>query len=65
VKDFIYPLFAVPGKKVKREISSMPGVFQMSVDELVRECADIALGIPAVIFFAFRNRRMKSFQCVC
>ncbi len=52
VNDFIYPLFAVPGTKVKKEISSMPGVYQMSVDEIVRECADVhALGIPAVIFF--------------
>jgi porphobilinogen synthase len=50
--DFIYPLFVVPGKKVKKEISSMPGVYQMSVDEIVRECADVrSLGIPAVIFF--------------
>jgi porphobilinogen synthase len=58
VKDFIYPLFAVPGKKVKREISSMPGVFQMSVDELVRECADVhALGIPAVIFFGIPEQK--------
>ena len=52
VNDFIYPLFAVPGTKVKKEISSMPGVYQMSVDEIVRECADVhTLGIPAVIFF--------------
>ena len=52
VNDFIYPLFAVPGSKVKKEISSMPGVYQMSVDEIVRECADVyKLGIPAVIFF--------------
>jgi porphobilinogen synthase len=52
VNDFIYPLFAVPGTKVKKEISSMPGNFQMSVDEIVRECANVyALGIPAVIFF--------------
>jgi porphobilinogen synthase len=51
-KDFIYPLFVVPGKNVKREISSMPGVFQMSVDQTVRECAEVrSLGIPAVIFF--------------
>jgi porphobilinogen synthase len=50
--DFIYPLFVVPGAKVKREISSMPGVYQMSVDEIVRECAEVyGLGIPAVIFF--------------
>ena len=52
VNDFIYPLFAVPGTKVKKEISSMPGVYQMSVDEIVRECVDVHnLGIPAVIFF--------------
>lgn len=51
-KDFIYPLFVVPGKNVRKPISSMPGVFQMSIDQIVRECADVhALGIPAVIFF--------------
>ena len=51
-KDFIYPLFAVPGKGVKKEISSMPGVYQMSVENIVRECAEVyGLGIPAVIFF--------------
>ena len=51
-EDFILPLFVVPGSNVKKEISSMPGVFQMSVDQIVRECADVhALGIPAVIFF--------------
>jgi porphobilinogen synthase len=50
--DFIYPLFVVPGNNVKKEVSSMPGVFQMSVDQIVRECAEVhALGIPAVIFF--------------
>ena len=31
-KDFIYPLFVVPGKGVNKEISSMPGVYQLSVD---------------------------------
>jgi porphobilinogen synthase len=50
--DFIYPLFVVPGSKVKKEVSSMQGVFQMSVDEIVRECVTVAsLGIPAVILF--------------
>jgi porphobilinogen synthase len=50
--DFIYPLFVVPGTKIKKEVSSMPGVYQMSVDEIVRECTDVkALGIPAVILF--------------
>jgi porphobilinogen synthase len=50
--DFIYPLFVVHGKKVKNPISSMPGVFQLSVDLLVKECADVQkLGVPAVILF--------------
>jgi porphobilinogen synthase len=50
--DFIYPLFVVPGTKVRREVKSMPGVFQLSIDELVRECANVkSLGIPAVILF--------------
>jgi porphobilinogen synthase len=58
VKDFIYPLFAVPGNSVKREISSMPGVYQMSIDQIVRECADVhALGIPAVIFFGIPEHK--------
>jgi porphobilinogen synthase len=51
-KDFIYPLFVVPGKNIKKEISSMPGVYQMSIDQTVRECAEVlSLGLPAVIFF--------------
>lgn len=50
--DFISPLFVVPGTKVKKEISSMPGVYQMSVDMIVRECAEVrSLGIPAVLLF--------------
>lgn len=50
--DFIYPLFVVPGKKIRNEIKSMPGVFQLSIDELVKECAEVkSLGIPAVILF--------------
>jgi porphobilinogen synthase len=56
--DFIYPLFVVPGKGVRREISSMPGVFQMSADQIVRECAEVqGLGIPAVIFFGIPERK--------
>jgi len=51
-KDFIYPLFVVPGKNTTKEVSSMPGVFQMSVDNIVKECVEVySLGIPAVIFF--------------
>jgi len=56
--DFIYPLFVVPGTKVKKEISSMPGVYQMSVDEIVRECAAVkSIGIPAVILFGIPEEK--------
>jgi porphobilinogen synthase len=56
--DFIFPLFVVPGHGVKKEVSSMPGVYQMSVDQIVRECAEVAsLGIPAVIFFGVPDRK--------
>jgi porphobilinogen synthase len=52
VDDLIYPLFAVHGTGVAREVASMPGVFQYSVDRLVKEAAEVAaLGIPAVILF--------------
>src|SRR5580700_7778604 len=50
--EFILPLFACPGEGVRREIGAMPGNFQMSVDEIVRECAAVrALGIGGVILF--------------
>ncbi|MFV1949469.1 MAG: porphobilinogen synthase [Anaerolineales bacterium] len=50
--DFIYPLFVRHGKDIQKEISSMPGNYQWSVDKLAREARDIAdLGIPAVILF--------------
>ena len=50
--DLIYPLFVRPGKNIKKEISSMPGNYQWSIDLLIKECKEIAkLGIPAVILF--------------
>jgi porphobilinogen synthase len=50
--DFILPLFICPGEGVRREIKSMPGHAQLSVDRLVRECAEAhALGIGGVILF--------------
>jgi porphobilinogen synthase len=52
VDDLIYPLFVTHGRGVKREIESMPGVFQYSVDKLAREAKEIAgLGINAVLLF--------------
>ena len=50
--DFILPLFVCPGEGVRREIGSMPGNFQLSTDELGKECAEGAsLGIGGVILF--------------
>lgn len=49
---FIYPMFVCPGTKVRKEVSSMPGIYQQSVDQIVEECRDVeSLGIPAVILF--------------
>jgi porphobilinogen synthase len=48
----VYPLFVCPGAKVRKEVSSMPGVFQQSADQIVEECREVeALGIPGVILF--------------
>jgi porphobilinogen synthase len=50
--QFILPLFVCPGEGVRREIGAMPGNYQMSVDEIVRECEEAkALGIGGVILF--------------
>ncbi len=52
VEDFIYPLFVRPGEGIKTEVASMPGVFQMSVDEILKECEELKkLGIYAIILF--------------
>lgn len=56
--DLIYPLFVVPGEKVKKEVKSMPGVFNLSIDELVKECKEVRdLGIPAVILFGIPEHK--------
>lgn len=56
--DLIYPLFVCPGEKVKNEVKSMPGVYQMSVDVIVEECKEVAsLGIPAVILFGIPSHK--------
>lgn len=50
--DFIYPLFVVAGKGIKKEVPSMPGVFQLSLDQLGSELAELKqLGIGAVMYF--------------
>lgn len=52
VNDFIYPLFAKPGENIKEEVASMPGVYQRSIDEIIKECDELKkLGIYAIILF--------------
>jgi porphobilinogen synthase len=51
-RQLVLPLFARPGRKERRPVASMPGVFQLSVDELVREAAAAhKRGVPAVLLF--------------
>ena len=51
-EDLILPLFACTGEGVRREVSSMPGVFNLSVDEIAREAANaFEAGVPGVILF--------------
>jgi porphobilinogen synthase len=57
-QGFIYPLFVCPGEGVRKEIRSMPGVFNLSVDEVVKEAREVkSLGIPAVILFGLPEKK--------
>jgi len=50
--DLVYPLFIVEGDNIKKEISSMPGQFQLSIDNVIRECAELnSLGLRSVLLF--------------
>ena len=54
----IYPMFVCPGQKVRQEVSSMPGVFQQSADEIVEECREVeSLGIPGIILFGLPEKK--------
>jgi porphobilinogen synthase len=56
--DFIYPLFVTFGRGLKREISSMPGCYQESVDKIVRHAKEVyLLGIPSVILFGIPEHK--------
>jgi len=57
-EGFIYPLFVCPGEGIRKEVGSMPGVFNLSVDEAVKEAAEAkALGIPALILFGLPDKK--------
>lgn len=52
LKEFIYPLFVMEGENIKNEIKSMPGVYQMSIDNILRECEMLLkMGIYHIMLF--------------
>jgi porphobilinogen synthase len=56
--QFVFPLFVVPGKKIRQEIPSMPGIFRLSVDQLAAEAREcLKLGIRAVILFGLPEKK--------
>jgi porphobilinogen synthase len=56
--NFIYPLFICPGKGIRKEISSLPGQFHLSVDQLAQEAEEIVkLGIPSVLLFGLPEKK--------
>ena len=65
--DFIYPLFVREGEKIKSEVASMPGVYQMSIDEIVKECKELVeLGINSVILFGIPDvKDSVGSECLC
>lgn len=57
-EDLVLPLFVVEGRAVREPVSSMPGVFRFSVDQVVDECKRVAdLGVPAVILFGIPDSK--------
>ena len=58
VSDFVYPMFIVPGTKVRHPVSSMPGVTQFSVDEIIQEARKVAAtGVRALILFSAPDQK--------
>src|SRR5947209_7418254 len=57
-ENFVYPLFVCPGEGVRKEVRSMPGVFNLSADQAVPEAAEAhSLGVPAVILFGLPQKK--------
>jgi porphobilinogen synthase len=55
---FVYPMFVCPGEGVRKAVRSMPGVFNLSVDEAVKEAREVhSLGVPAVILFGLPDKK--------
>ena len=58
VNDFIYPLFVCEGKGIRNEVTSMPGIYNLSVDEVIKEAKEVeSLGIKSVILFGIPDHK--------
>ena len=58
VNDFIYPLFVCEGKGIRKEVTSMPGIYNLSVDEVIKEAKEVeSLGIKSVILFGIPDHK--------
>src|SRR3974390_1698448 len=56
--QFVLPLFVVPGEGVRKEIGSMPGNYQLSIEELIKECTEAqSLGIGGIILFGIPEKK--------
>src|ERR1700752_3989586 len=55
---FVYPMFVCPGEGIRKEVKSMPGVYNLSVDEVVKEAYEVkSLGVPSVILFGLPDKK--------
>lgn len=58
VKDFIYPVFVEEGENIRKEISSMPGIFRYSLDQIDAELKEVVdLGIPSIMLFGIPKKK--------
>ncbi len=58
VDDLIYPMFSIHGQNIRREIPSMPGIYQQSIEHLVIEACEVFdLGIPAIMLFGLPEKK--------
>ena len=66
VKDLIYPVFVCAGKNIKKEISSMPGQYQFSIDNLILKCKEIVdKGIKAILIFGVSKLKDSTGDIAC
>lgn len=66
-EDFIYPLFVKEGKVIKTEVASMPGVYQMSLDEILKECEYLhSINLKSIILFGIPDvKDSVGSECLC